>query len=292
MIKKAHVVYFSGTGCTALAAKTLSAALLDAGVQTRISEMVWNHAFEPEADETLVLLFPVYAADAPGTVTRWLATLPKRIHGTAVVVSVSGGGEVSPNTACRVRSIRRLTHKGYAVTGEYMLCMPSNFIMPTPDDLAIKLLRVLPEKCARIAAEIAAGTKRRKQPRFSDRLLLILFSAEKVGAKFFGKMLKAGTSCNGCGLCARQCPSGNIRIQNGKPKFGWKCVLCMRCLYAGPQHTIRAGMPVLKHMTLRDGFDLQSIQAMAASAAVPDTAPANASMAWKGASAYFDSDTV
>ena len=103
--------------------------------------------------------FPVYAADAPGTVTRWLATLPKRIHGTAVVVSVSGGGEVSPNTACRVRSIRRLTHKGYAVTGEYMLCMPSNFIMPTPDDLAIKLLRVLPEKCARIAAEIAAGTR-------------------------------------------------------------------------------------------------------------------------------------
>ena len=292
MIKKAHIVYFSGTGCTALAAKTLNAALLNAGVRTRTSEIIWNHAPEPDADETLVLLFPVYAADVPGTVARWLSALPKRTHGTAAVVSVSGGGEVSPNTACRVRSIRRLTRKGYAVISEYMLCMPSNFIIPTPDDLAIKLLRVLPEKCARIAAEIAAGTKRRKQPRFLDRVLLLLFSAEKVGAKFFGKMLKAETSCNGCGLCARQCPSGNIRMQNGKPKFGWKCVLCMRCLYACPQHAIRAGMPVLKRMTLRDGFDLRSIQTMAATAAAPDTAPANTDMAWKGASAYFDSDTV
>ena len=191
MTKKAHIVYFSGTGCTALAAETLCAALLDAGVRTRTSEIVWNHPPEPEADETLVLMFSVYAADAPGTVARWLSALPRRTHGTAVVVSVSGGGEVSPNTACRMRSIRRLTRKGYAVISEYMLCMPSNFIIPTPDDIAVKLLRILPEKCARIAAEIAAGTKNRKQPRFLDRVLLLLFSAEKVGAKLFGKTLKA-----------------------------------------------------------------------------------------------------
>ncbi|MBI9093918.1 MAG: 4Fe-4S dicluster domain-containing protein [Sphaerochaeta sp.] len=79
------------------------------------------------------------------------------------------------------------------------------------------------------------------------------------GAKSFGKRIKAGTSCNGCGLCSKRCPTANISMQNATPVFGKKCLLCLQCIYQCPNGSLVPGIG--KFMVLQEGFDLQKIQA-------------------------------
>ena len=292
MIKKAHIVYFSGTGGTALAAQTLSDSLMEKGVEIRLSEIFREDMPEIKPDESLILMYPVYAADAPGPVYKWIDSTEKTQNRKATVISVSGGGEVSPNTACRVKAVKRLGRKGFKVINEYMLCMPSNFIMPTPIDLAVKLIRVLPEKCGKIAEEIVSETPGRKKPLFLDRITIIFFSMEKLGSKVFGKTLKAFDECNGCGLCAKTCPRGNIMMDGGRPKYGWKCVICMRCVYACPKHAIRVRLPLLKNAVLKDGFDLRGIQMSAEAADDKADEISDTGLLWEAVVRYIGSGRI
>lgn len=291
---KAHIVYFSGTGGTALAAETLSASLRGNGAQTRVSEIFHDRLPEIRPDEYLILLFPVYAGDAPSPVAEWVASLGQTQQGKAAVIAVSGGGEVSPNTACRVKTIRQLEKRGYRVAGEYMLCMPSNLIVPTPEATAVRLIRALPDVCGRIADEILVETPNRKQPLRKDRVILPFLAAEKAGSKLFGKTLKANSSCIHCGLCAKNCPRGNIHMRDGKPAFGWRCALCLRCLYACPQHAIQTPMPLLKRAVFKDGFDLQAIRRKAAAQAdaSQEAQDAKTGGVWEGVAAYLEQKSV
>ncbi|XAH74437.1 hypothetical protein V6984_01320 [Kineothrix sp. IPX-CK] len=44
-------------------------------------------------------------------------------------------------------------------------------------------------------------------------------------------------------------------MKNGKPAFGFHCVLCLRCIYACPRKALSPG--ILKFFVLEEGFDLE-----------------------------------
>jgi len=283
---KIHIVYFSGTGGTALAAKTLHDEFIARGVDARASEIFQNDMPHLQANEMLILMYPVYAADAPSPIFKWIASLEKS-HGFATVIAVSGGGDISPNTACRVKPVKRLERKGVSVIGEYMICMPSNFILPTPNELAVKMIRILPKKCSIIADEIILKRPNRKKALLIDRIMLVFFETEKLGSKIFGKTLKADDKCNSCKLCAKICPRANINMADGRPKFGWQCVLCMRCVYSCPQKAIKAHLPILKNAVFKEGFDLKSIKNRAENDLLQDNEDKNLGGLWKGVAKYL-----
>ena len=288
MIQNVKIVYFTGTGGTALAAQTLEGELEKQGVHTKTAELFRDSMPANEEGDTLIAMFPVYAADAPSPVKKWIKQLSEVKNAKACVVSVSGGGEISPNTACRKRTVRRLRKKGYDVFGEYMLCMPSNFIEPTDEKTAVRLINILPHKCAVIAEKIAGGITVRKKAHPIDHVLLPLFSMEKLGSKVFGKKLSADDGCNACGLCAKKCPRGNIKMSEGKPKFGWECVICMRCVYSCPQNSIKSTMPVLKKMVLEEGYNLKAIQKKADGFPLSDIRGELEGYLWEGVKSYLE----
>ncbi|MFW5807975.1 MAG: hypothetical protein ACOCWH_02860, partial [Spirochaetota bacterium] len=90
-----------------------------------------------------------------------------------------------PNTACRVETRRNLHRKGYGVVYESMIAMPSNWIVQTPEPLALRLLEVLPSNALRVAAEVLSGVRRRTRPLLVDRLLASAGKLERYGARIF-----------------------------------------------------------------------------------------------------------
>ena len=45
-------------------------------------------------------------------------------------------------------------------------------------------------------------------------------------------------SCNGCGICVKVCPVGNIKLENTIPNFFHYCEWCMSCIHNCPKRAI------------------------------------------------------
>ena len=48
--------------------------------------------------------------------------------------------------------------------------------------------------------------------------------------------------CIQCNKCVNVCPQNNIKIEDGKYKFGHNCVLCMGCSFGCPKDAISVGV--------------------------------------------------
>lgn len=254
LYSKAKIAYYSGTGGTEMAANYFQDYLLESGVESAMEHIMDGRSIENTAHDLLIILFPVHAFHAPAAVYRWLNSLQNAPGTAAAVISVSGGGEVSPNTACRVSCIHLLEKKGYRVVYESMLIMPSNWAAKTKEPLASLLVQILPEKVQKATNELLNGTHKRTSPLKKDSLISYIGKIETYGARIWGRFLRAQSSCIGCGLCAKECPAGNITMKNRRPKFSGKCHMCMKCIYRCPVKAITPGIG--KFVVLKEGYDL------------------------------------
>ncbi len=288
MGKRMSIIYFSGTGGTERAAKCFELEFKQAGYDVNLLRI--KDAFEHFDCEnsSILLLYSVYALNAPQKVHEWVESLQSVTNVRSAVVSVSGGGEMSPNTACRASVIKKLERKGFNVTYENMLIMPSNFGVSAGTPVSRLLLEVLPKKVQHIAADIDSGVSRRTQPRFFDRLMSGVGKLERFGAHSFGKKIRVADTCTGCGWCIKHCPAGNITMQSGKPVFGHCCNFCIGCIYGCPSNALeaRAG----KFLVFKDGFDLGALE-KTQPANITDVEKLTKGYAWKGVRKYLlDSD--
>jgi ferredoxin/flavodoxin len=287
-IKKVLIAYFTGTGGTARAADAFAADLNSRNVQVKKHEIKTGRLIDNGDEDLLILLFAVHAANAPLPVYQWLENLKSVSAIPAVVISVSGGGEVFPNRGCRVSSIRRLEKKGYNVIYEQTVVMPSNVFVATPEDVAVKLLEVLPHKVQIINGDVLSGIPRRLKIRGRDRFLSYILEMEKHGTKAFGKKLFTDEKCNGCGWCEEKCPAGNIHISDGTPLFGKKCVMCFRCIYGCPKNAIQARS--FRFALVNGGFDLKEIEKRVSEKSVKTIDEIPKTLVWKGVRKYFKQD--
>jgi Fe-S-cluster-containing hydrogenase components 2 len=240
-----------------MVAQCFTKILIEKGNTCTLERITHNGQVKTDPYDLLFLLYPVHASNAPAGVYQWLHQLTAVDKIPAVVISVSGGGEVSPNTACRIHSIHELEKKGYEVIYDHMLVMPSNLFIPTPRSLAVMLLEILPKKVNQISEDVMSGIRQRTTPLWYDRLFSLIFEIEKTGARQWGRGIKVSSACDGCGWCAKNCPSGNITMVNGLPHFNVSCQLCMGCIYGCHTQALLPG--AFKFFFLKEGFNLKAI---------------------------------
>ncbi|MBP1737395.1 MAG: Ferredoxin [Oscillospiraceae bacterium] len=284
-IKSVTLAYFSGTGGTKAIVSCFQTLFTKLGITVNIAEIsVDNLRHEAPPSELLLVFSPVYAFRLASIVERWIKKLPQTQNTLAAVISVSGGGEISPNTACRVHCKRLLTKKGYHLIYETMLVMPSNFAVQAERQLNLQLIHVMPQKAARIVTEILSGNINLTKPRHPDRFFAFMGNAEHFGAKMFGLFIRASEGCTQCGLCAQQCPMKNIQTQNGIPRFGFHCIWCLKCIYGCPHNALRPG--ILKFSVLKTGYHLTEMSEQAKSLCDMDDTPSK-SILWQGVIDYL-----
>jgi ferredoxin/flavodoxin len=262
--QKMQIVYFSGTGGSSRVALNFEKIFSEKGIQVVKVPLDMQEAGYQETPAIensvglLIIIFPVHAFDAPIPVYEWIEGVENRKGLPCAVISVSGGGEVWPNTCCRAGCIEFLERKGYNVFYERMLVMPSNIFIATNEQLTVQLLKIMPLKVEHSIDEILAGVRRRRKKPLTAKMLALISKMEKRKAQEFGRDLKTHENCTGCGWCTCKCPRKNIKMMDERPLFGDRCIVCLRCVYGCPVRAIYTQhySPLL----VKNGFNINQIE--------------------------------
>jgi len=232
---KALVVHFSQTGATRRVAEAAAAGLRAGGMQCTVAELLKTDPAEAAAYDVVGIGTPVFYYKEPPIVRRFIGLLPAADKKPAFTFITHGGNPV--NTLRRMQ--KRLARRGYTVVNSFACNGFDSFPMylksfrewgrPSEDDLA----------AARDFGERLPGECRwlRDEPRFATPRYPF------VGGKYFllshvlqGGMMKRTFPnhvvdpdvCTRCGLCARNCPTGAIRL-DPLPTVNDDCIWCYLC---------------------------------------------------------------
>ena len=232
------IYWFSGTGNSLHAAKSLCAGLDDA---TLVPITRAFHEGVPRTDH-LALVFPVYSWGPPAIVSRFIATLPADVSDDVYAVYVHSGSSGSATQIMR----GLLREQGLALSAAWGVRLVHNYPPLGGAPREKKRTRVLAkaeDQIARIVEDIRQGRRGvfdqgHWSYRWLVRRIYPLFIKHAVGAD--GKF-RSDEKCTRCGLCAKLCPVDNIELVDGRPTWLGRCEQCYACFHWCPADAIQYG---------------------------------------------------
>ena len=234
------ILYFSGTGNSRYIAERIAKSLGDELLS--MNDRIKTGDTSPVApDERLIIVTPTYAWRIPRIVRDYLAETDFPC-GAQTWFVMTCGSEIG-NAAGYNRALcqeKQLTYMGTA-----QIIMPENYIAmfnaPQAEEARQIVGKAEPD-IDRVISDIVAN-QAFPQPRNNiyDR-----FMSGPVNPIFYSFFVKAnaftaGSTCTGCGQCAKICPTNNITIQDGEPVWGGDCTHCMACICRCPLEAIEYG---------------------------------------------------
>lgn len=243
---KIAIFYFSGTGNTEKVANAYKQYFQSQGNDCALFTLPLKEQIDVKQYDLVGVGYPIHSFNAPQLVLKFAKSLPKPRKGEtagrrAFILKTSG----EPVKMSRVSSLKLkkiLKRRGIYVTNEYQYVMPYNMIFRHTDHTAYVMWETAKKLIPLDCADILNGVERHEKKMPFGNLLAWILRAEHWGAHVIGLNYKAKKDCVGCGLCAKNCPVGNIKMKNGKPKFGSKCTICARCSFHCPKDCIKIGL--------------------------------------------------
>jgi ferredoxin len=258
-----RIDYYTGTGGSELVAGLLADKLKNKNLNIEVNRIYRANINKVEkiAIDYYILIFPVHSFNAPKPIYEWVEHLAGN-HCKTAVISVSGGGNVITNSACRCKTVKRLKKSNFNVIYEEMVRMPNNWVKAPKEKKYTRILSKLPNKIDEIVQTVISEKRKKKIIYWIDYLISALGEAEKKGTHKFGKGIKVLETCTGCGLCAKNCCSSNISMESqalsdtpAEPKFDDRCDMCFGCIYNCPQKALQ---PTYGAFQIdKNGYDLQ-----------------------------------
>ncbi len=249
---------FSGTGNSYWVARRMAER---AGVNATPAKVAFLSDRPPRevtvGPGRLVGLFtPTHGFTAPWRMISFAVRMPRGKGADAFTVATRAGtkfGKVylpgMEGTAGYLVALI-LALKGYRVRGVRAFDMPSNWTALHPGFSEANARAIAERSGPKIDGfidSILAG--RRQFAGFICLALGILLAPLSAGYLLFGrfffsKLFFADNRCNGCGLCARDCPNNAIRMLGKKrprPYWTFSCESCMHCMGYCPEEAVQAG---------------------------------------------------
>ncbi len=244
------IFYFSGTGNSLYAARLIAEYNNDHIISIAEEMMQDKNCFqyEPEEEESIGFVYPVYAWAPPRMVIDFVSRLSVPNAGNRYVYSIATCGENIGNTMKALG--KALEKRGLKLQSGFSVVMPNNYNVlgdvDSKDDADRKLDRAeerIQEICKVIKAKQSEIFQLRKgpMPAVLTGLINPLFNKYALDASRF----YATDACTGCGLCQDVCPTRNIHV-DGKPVWNPNCTQCLACIHHCPVRAIEYGKYTVK----------------------------------------------
>ena len=233
------ILYFSGTGNSAYAAKYIGKETGDETVN--LFDRIRNNDYSPlHSNRPWIVAAPVYCWQLPRLVKDWM--MQTEFKGNKDVYFVLTCGSDMGNAEKYLKKL--CAELGLNYKGAAPVVMPENYIamFDAPD---AEEESVIMKKADRALSRIARRIKNNEEllpvkagigAIIKSGINSIYYSLIVKDKKFY-----AEDTCNGCGLCVKKCPLGNIEIVDGKPQWNGNCTHCMACIAYCPTEAIEYG---------------------------------------------------
>lgn len=255
MTQHMELYVYSGTGNTWKVAQTLCDAAVLQGVDCAILPIdakTEPKKHQPASDRLLGLMAPTLGTIQPWSFFRFILHLPNGKRQPVFLAATGAWTKIGKlfvpgyiGFGLYLAALILLI-KGYTIVGVEGFGMPHNWttlIPPYRESLEDKINCELPTAAERFVTQLLSG--KRVFHRIGDLIISILIFPLPLlfllfGHKFLAKTMFAGKSCNGCGLCAQNCPNHAIRMlgKRRRPYWTYRCEQCMRCVGYCPQKAV------------------------------------------------------
>jgi ferredoxin len=254
--QKISIYCYSGTGNALLASRWILDYAHEKGVETKLH--IINKDYKALADSNTAnqltgFCFPTHGFSLPWLMLKFIFHFPRINNSKVFILNTRGGLKMSKlflpglSGLAVLLPIIILRFKGFKIAGVRPLDMPSNWISLHPC-LPGKVVNSITNRCKRLV-EIFAGKVLEGQKHYAQAFWLglpfdlaitpVAVMYFVIGRFFLSKTFMASVSCNGCGVCSKNCPTGSICLKNNRPYWKFTCESCMRCISFCPREAIQ-----------------------------------------------------
>jgi len=256
--EKLALFFMSGTGNSYRNARWIEAEAAGRSLEAAMHLVPVTHPASVTVErETLFgFVMPTHGFTAPWPMIKFVLGLPRGRGAHAFAIVGRGGSKIGntyipgvEGTAAYLMALL-LALKGFGVRGVMALDMPANWVVAYPAPAPAKAAAIMNRARARTLTFFARLLEGKRSfggwigLAFGFLLLPISIAYLLVGRFFLAKLFFASNDCNGCGLCARNCSYGGIKMKGGEtpwPYWTYSCESCMRCMAYCPEKAVEAG---------------------------------------------------
>ena len=224
---------YSGTGNCLNLAKNIAKGIGGADIIMMRSKPKVSDVTEAKK---VGFVFPCYGGGAPEDVLKYVKAV--KVNPDAYTFGICQPAVYKGTGLAELNRIIPL--KYWSVVTHHCSCVwlfPHNVMVPFLNKE--KAQERSENRAAQIAKDIM-NEKTSKRP-FRNPLNVIENKIWPVIANIKIKAFSVSDKCISCGQCVKLCPRQNIKMKNGKPRFGTNCAQCLGCLQYCPKNAISIG---------------------------------------------------
>lgn len=228
--QKVHLAYFSATGTTARVVSAIESGLgLDEKSNNNLIVINSQETVIVPSNELVIFGIPVFSGRVPEIAKQALEKI-KGDNTPAIITCVYGNRDFD-DALLELKEI-------VEANGFYVLSAGA-FI--AQHSIFPKVAQGRPDSADLKAAEAFGRNSIKALTATTNTPLTVKGNHPYRATKPIPLNPKTDSKCNSCGLCAKQCPTQAIDLENPKRTDKSKCISCAHCIAICPKHSKRFG---------------------------------------------------